>query len=63
MYGARARFTVTSKALSISACGLSGSSMTAAFPSAPLVVLADGRASALSDPLVPHETSCQLLKA
>lgn len=62
-YGASARLTVTSKALSISACGLSISSTTAAPPSLPFVVVADGRTSALSEPLVPHETSCQLLKA
>ena len=59
-YGAKARLTVASKALSISACGLSGSSITAALPSSPLVVFAEGSASALSDPLVPQDTSCQL---
>jgi len=63
IYGVRARFTVLSNWLSISACGLSISSMTLAYPSSSFLVCAEGRASALSAPLVPHETSCQLLNA
>lgn len=61
--GVKARLTVASNWLSISACGLSISSMTASLLPSSLVVLAEGSASALSEPLVPQETSCQLLKA
>lgn len=60
--GASARFTVDSNWLSISACGLSNSSMKLVFiPS--FCVCADGNASALSEPLVPQDTSCQLQNA
>ena len=60
--GASARFTVDSNWLSISACGLSSSSMKLVFiPS--FCVCAEGSASALSEPLVPQDTSCQLQNA
>lgn len=60
--GSSARLTVCSNWLSISSCGLSISSTTASFFS-PFWMWADGSASALSEPLVPQDTSCQLLKA
>lgn len=60
--GANARFTVDSNWLSMSACGLSISSTKFDFRSSRFVC-ADGSASDLSDPFVPHETSCQLQNA
>ena len=61
-YGASARFTVDSNWLSISAWGLSTSSMKLDLSSS-FLVCASGNASLLSEPLVPQETSCQLQKA
>lgn len=66
LYGIKAFLTTFSNLLSISACGSSYSrTSTDAPPSVSdfLVVWAEGRASALSAPLVPQETSCQLQKA
>jgi len=62
-YGDRALLTVASNWLSISACARSSSSTTVCLPSSDFSVFAEGSASDLSDPLVPQETSCQLLNA